>query len=118
MTPMEPAHASPDDPAYVGRYAGGVAERDGALPPGDGLALAHGPVRRTPGSACAATLRKRAKGAAPLPGRRCWPTSIAPASGHVSEVADGDPPHASRGCPFQAWSVGEALRLDRVTLRA
>jgi glycogen debranching enzyme len=31
--------------------------------------------------------------------------------GHLPEVADGDPPHAPGGCPFQAWSVGEALRL-------
>ena len=36
--------------------------------------------------------------------------------GHLPEVADGDPPHALGGCPFQAWSVGEALRLDRVVL--
>ena len=36
--------------------------------------------------------------------------------GHVSEVADGDAPHAPGGCPFQAWSVGEALRIDRVIL--
>jgi glycogen debranching enzyme len=36
--------------------------------------------------------------------------------GHLSEVADGDAPHTPGGCPFQAWSVGEALRLDRVVL--
>jgi glycogen debranching enzyme len=30
--------------------------------------------------------------------------------GSVSETADGDPPHAATGCPFQAWSVAEALR--------
>jgi glycogen debranching enzyme len=36
--------------------------------------------------------------------------------GHISEIADGDPPHTPRGCPFQAWSVGEALRLHRVVL--
>ena len=36
--------------------------------------------------------------------------------GHLPEIADGDPPHTPRGCPFQAWSVGEALRLDRVVL--
>jgi glycogen debranching enzyme len=35
---------------------------------------------------------------------------------HISEIADGDLPHTARGCPFQAWSVGEALRLDRVVL--
>jgi glycogen debranching enzyme len=32
--------------------------------------------------------------------------------GHVSEIADAAAPHSPRGCPFQAWSVGEALRLD------
>ena len=36
--------------------------------------------------------------------------------GHVSEIADGDAPHTPRGCPFQAWSVGEMLRLDRAVL--
>jgi glycogen debranching enzyme len=36
--------------------------------------------------------------------------------GHVSEIADGDAPHRPNGCPFQAWSVGEALRLDRIVL--
>ena len=30
--------------------------------------------------------------------------------GSVSETADGDPPHAATGCPFQAWSVAELLR--------
>jgi glycogen debranching enzyme len=29
--------------------------------------------------------------------------------GSVSETADGDAPHAATGCPFQAWSVAEAL---------
>jgi glycogen debranching enzyme len=34
--------------------------------------------------------------------------------GHLPEIADGDHPHASRGCPAQAWSVGEALRLQQL----
>jgi glycogen debranching enzyme len=34
----------------------------------------------------------------------------------VSEIADAQAPHIPRGCPFQAWSVGELLRLDRVVL--
>jgi glycogen debranching enzyme len=38
--------------------------------------------------------------------------------GHLPEIAEGDPPHAPRGCPFQAWSLGEALRLDRIVLAA
>ncbi|MFN5496564.1 MAG: amylo-alpha-1,6-glucosidase, partial [bacterium] len=29
--------------------------------------------------------------------------------GSVPEIMDGDAPHASRGCPMQAWSVGALL---------
>src|SRR5205814_4902393 len=36
--------------------------------------------------------------------------------GHISEIADAEAPHTPRGCPFQAWSVGEVLRLDQVVL--
>jgi len=32
--------------------------------------------------------------------------------GHVSEIADAEPPHTPRGCPFQAWSFAELHRLD------
>ena len=28
------------------------------------------------------------------------------------------PPHTPRGCPFQAWSVGEAIRIDKKVLAA
>ena len=38
--------------------------------------------------------------------------------GHLPEIADAEPPHTPRGCPFQAWSVGEALRLDLQVLAA
>jgi predicted glycogen debranching enzyme len=34
--------------------------------------------------------------------------------GSVSETADGDPPHHATGCPFQAWSVAEMLRVRRL----
>jgi glycogen debranching enzyme len=36
--------------------------------------------------------------------------------GHVSEVADGDPSHRPGGCPFQAWSLAELLRLELCVL--
>ena len=31
--------------------------------------------------------------------------------GHVSEIADGDAPHAQKGCLAQAWSDSEFLRV-------
>jgi len=30
--------------------------------------------------------------------------------GTISEIFDGDPPHAPKGCIAQAWSVAEVLR--------
>ena len=30
---------------------------------------------------------------------------------HISEIADGDAPHAQKGCCAQAWSVSELLRV-------
>ena len=38
--------------------------------------------------------------------------------GHVSEIADAESPYTPRGCPFQAWSLGELIRLDREILAA
>ena len=36
--------------------------------------------------------------------------------GHISEIADGDAPFTPRGCPFQAWSLGEFVRMERRVL--
>jgi len=36
--------------------------------------------------------------------------------GHISEICDAESPHTPRGCPFQAWSLGELLRLERTVL--
>jgi glycogen debranching enzyme len=30
---------------------------------------------------------------------------------HMSEIADGDAPHAQKGCAAQAWSDSELLRV-------
>jgi len=38
------------------------------------------------------------------------------APGHVGELADAEPPYTPGGCPFQAWSVGEALRVAESVL--
>jgi len=34
-------------------------------------------------------------------------------TGQLSEIMDGDPPFAPRGCFAQAWSIGEILRAIR-----
>ena len=36
--------------------------------------------------------------------------------GHISEIADGDAPFTPRDCPFQGWSLGEFVRLEKTVL--
>jgi hypothetical protein len=33
--------------------------------------------------------------------------------GHLWEITDAEPPYHGRGCPFQAWSLSELIRVDR-----
>ncbi len=108
-TPLGLRTLAPDAPGYCGRYQGGVVERDGAYHQGTAWPWLLGAFveawLRLVGTAAEA----RARFLTPLLGHLDHA-----GLGHVSEIADGDPPHAPRGCPFQAWSVGEALRLARM----
>jgi predicted glycogen debranching enzyme len=114
-TPLGLRSLAPDEPGYVGRYEGGVRERDGAYHQGTAWPWLLGAFVeawvRVRGGTPDAKRRARERFLAPL-----WRHLDEAGLGHVSEIADGDPPHTPRGCPFQAWSVGEALRLDRVVL--
>ncbi len=114
-TPMGPRSLDPDDPDYAGHYSGGPAERDGAYHQGTVWPWLAGPFVeawvRVRESSAAARREARERFLDPLLAH------VNDAGlGHISEIADGDPPHTPRGCPFQAWSVGEALRLDRTVL--
>jgi predicted glycogen debranching enzyme len=116
LTPMGLRSLAPEDPAYVGRYEGGVAERDGAYHQGTAWPWLLGPFVdawvRVRGNTPAARGDARRRFLDPL-----LADLERDGLGHIAEIADGAAPHAPRGCPFQAWSVGEALRLDQVTLR-
>jgi predicted glycogen debranching enzyme len=114
-TPMGLRSLAPGEPGYAPRYEGGVRERDGAYHQGtvwpwllgafiDAWVWIH---RRTP--------------AAIHEARRVYLQPLldhleTPGLGHISEIADAEAPHTPRGCPWQAWSVGEALWLDQVVL--
>ena len=114
-TPLGLRSLAADDPAYAGRYVGGVAERDGSYHQGTVWPWLAGPFVeawvRVRGGTSAAKREARARFFEPLLARMA-----SAGLGHLPEIADGDAPHTPRGCPFQAWSVGEALRLDRVVL--
>jgi predicted glycogen debranching enzyme len=102
-------------PAYVPRYEGGVRERDGAYHQGTVWPWLIGPFVeawvKSRGSTVEAKRNARARFVAPI-----LEHLRAAGIGHVSEIADADPPHVPRGCPFQAWSLAELLRLERVVL--
>jgi predicted glycogen debranching enzyme len=115
LTPLGLRSLAPGEPGYAPRYEGGVRERDGAYHQGTVWPWLLGPFVeawvRVRGST--ATARAEAR-------RRFLPALHAHLGaaglGHVSEIADAEPPHTPRGCPFQAWSVGEALRLTLTVL--
>jgi predicted glycogen debranching enzyme len=116
-TPLGLRSLDPADPAYAGRYEGGPRERDGAYHQGTVWPWLAGAFVdawvRVRGGSEAAKAEARRRFLAPLL------SHLGEAGlGHVSEIADGDAPHTPRGCPFQAWSVGELIRLDRSILAA
>jgi predicted glycogen debranching enzyme len=115
VTPLGLRSLAPDVPGYTGHYGGGVRERDAAYHQGTVWPWLMGPFVEAWVGVRGCTLdAKRAARARFLEPLLAHLDDAG--LGHLPEVADGDPPHAPGGCPFQAWSVGEALRLDRVVL--
>jgi predicted glycogen debranching enzyme len=114
-TPLGLRSLAPDEPGYAARYAGGPEERDAVYHQGTAWAWLLGPFveawLRVRGNGPAAKREARERFVAPLLAH----LDVA-GLGHVSEIADAEPPHTPRGCPFQAWSLGELLRLEREVL--
>ena len=98
---------SPKDPNYIGRYEGDPRQRDGAYHQGTVWPWLMGPYL----TAYVKTFGKRAgrKFATEWLGNFREHLNEA-CLGQVSEIFDGDSPHAPRGCVAQAWSVAELLR--------
>jgi predicted glycogen debranching enzyme len=109
-TPLGLRSLGPREPGYVPHYQGGPRERDAAYHQGTAWPWLLGPfveawVRVRGGTPEA----KREATARFLPALEQHLSEAG--LGHLSEVADGDAPHTPGGCPFQAWSLGEFLRL-------
>ena len=104
LTPVGLRSLSPRHPSYAGSYSGGLRERDAAYHQGTVWAWLLGPFAlahyRVHGDAAQA--QGLLAGLAPHLGEACL--------GTISEIFDGDAPHAPRGCVAQAWSVAETLR--------
>jgi glycogen debranching enzyme len=107
---LEPHH-----PDYQPHYGGDARARDGAYHQGTVWPWLLGPFVeawvKVRGSTPEAKAQARERFVTP------WRRQLDHAGiGHVSEIADAEAPHTPRGCPFQAWSVGELLRVERVVL--
>jgi predicted glycogen debranching enzyme len=117
LTPLGLRSLAREDPDYVPRYRGGPQERDAAYHQGTVWPWLMGPFveawLRVRGHSAAAKSEARARFLPPL--LQHLETA---GLGHVSEVADGDLPHTSGGCPFQAWSLGELIRVRRLVCAA
>lgn len=114
-TPAGLRSLGPGEPGYAGHYQGDVRERDGSYHQGTVWPWLMGPFIeawvRVHNDNVTAPQTARATFLQPLL-ERMQISGL----GHLSEIADGDAPYTPRGCPFQAWSMGELLRLDRDVL--
>ncbi len=102
----------PGEPGYLGRYEGKPQARDAAYHQGTvwgwllgPFALAHLRVYQDP--VVAASFLEPMLNHVEAAGL-----------GTASEIFDGDPPFAPRGCIAQAWTVGETLRAWRAIVAA
>ncbi len=115
LTPLGLRSLERDHPEYVPRYEGGVFQRDAAYHQGTVWPWLMGPFVEAWVKSRGSTRAARAEA------HRRFVTPLVEhldraGLGHVSEIADGDPPHAPRGCPFQAWSLSELIRLETTVL--
>jgi len=115
-TPLGLRSLAPSEAGYRAHYAGDVWERDTAYHQGTVWPWLLGPFVeawvKARGSTAAVKREARARFLAPV-----FAHLRQAGVGHVSEITDAEAPYAPRGCPFQAWSLGELMRLDLEILR-
>jgi predicted glycogen debranching enzyme len=115
LTPLGLRSLAPGEPAYTSRYEGDSRARDAAYHQGTVWPWLMGPFVQA---------WLRARGNSPANRGEARRRFLQPllahldeaGLGHISEVADAEFPFTPRGCPFQAWSIGEMIRLDRDVL--
>lgn len=111
LTPEGLRSLAPREPGYAPHYAGGPTERDAAYHQGTVWPWLIGPFveawLRVQGRSAEAKAAAARRFIAPIE-EAMW---RAGGIGHLSEIADAEAPYTLRGCPFQAWSLGELLRV-------
>ncbi len=109
LTPLGLRTLAAWEPGYIGIYTGSRRDRDASYHNGTVWPWLLGPfieawVRVRGSSASAKKQARKFLGALEA-------HVMTAGLGHISEIADGDAPHHPKGCPAQAWSVAEALRV-------
>ena len=115
LTPLGLRSLAPGEPGYAPRYEGDSSARDAVYHQGTVWPWLMGPFVeawvRVRGNSSTAKREARERFIEPLLAHL-----RSAGLGHVSEIADAEAPFVPKGCPFQAWSLGELLRLDRRVL--
>jgi predicted glycogen debranching enzyme len=113
LTPLGLRSLAPGSPGYAGTHRGSPAERDRAYHQGTVWPWLLGPFADASRSSrkVTANIRNGIEIDRLFSGIEAHLPEFG--LGSLSETADGQPPHAATGCPFQAWSVAEALRVRR-----
>lgn len=107
LTPRGLRTLSSQDPNYIGRYEGDPRSRDGAYHQGTVWPWLMGPLITAYVKTFGADVGRKFA----IQWLSTFQDHLSEAClGQVSEVFDGDAPHAPRGCVAQAWSVAELLR--------
>ncbi len=110
LTPCGLRTLAPSDPRYKGICIGEGCHRDKAYHNGTVWPWLLGPFTTAYIKARGGNQQFREFALAnflmPLFSRQVYQAGL----GTISEIFDGDPPHAPRGCISQAWSVAEPLR--------
>ena len=109
LTPVGLRSLSPKDPRYVPIYVGSPHDRDAAYHQGTVWGWLTGHFVDAYRKVHSKDVRAEKRIGEILAGLRAHLSSAA--VGQVSEIFDGDSPHTPRGCPAQAWSVAELLRV-------
>jgi glycogen debranching enzyme len=113
LTPLGLRTLAPDSPDYAPHYCGGPLERDAQYHQGTAWPWLMGAFveawLRVRGETAEAKAEARVRFLDPLRSRL-----EEYGLGHLPEIADGDPPHTPAGCPFQAWSLGELIRITKM----
>ncbi len=107
FTPVGLRTLSPDDDSYKGVYSGTLEERDGAYHQGTVWSWLLGPYIEAQINIYGKEGKRKAIEIIQNFSFHLNEAGI----GTISEIFDGDAPHAPKGCIAQAWSVGELLRV-------